>query len=138
RQQRDLVQAQEASWKAAVIQLYKDVATSFYTVVALEKELSDVREEIGLYDRRVKDLNQRVRIGRSRVSEVLTVQALQANLSAQAESLDGQIRAQRALFGFLTGLLCYYAVQATEKVPAESLELKGYLAAIEARPDVQA
>src|SRR6185295_4454258 len=103
RQQRDLVEAQGAAWKAAVIQLYKDVATSFYTIVALEKDLANVREEIGLYDRRVKDLNARVRIGRSRVSEVLTVQSLQSTLSAQAEAIGGTIRTQRALLSFLTG-----------------------------------
>ena len=137
RQTRDLVQAQDQAWMAAAIQLYKDVATSFYSVVASERDLSDVREEIGLYRKRVQDLQYRVRIGRSRLSEVLTVQSAQAALVAQAEQLKGQIAVERTLFSFLTGFGGDVIVHDVEETPSGPLDLNRYLTAVGLRPDVK-
>lgn len=136
RQAKNLVQSQRETWRAAAIQLYKDTATSFYTVVSLEKDLANVREEIGFYGARVKDLEARVRIGRSRISEVLTVQSAQAALAAQAEQIKGQIAVQRALFSFLTGLHGDYILQDVEDAPAGALDVNSYLLLLDDRPDV--
>jgi outer membrane protein len=137
RQARDLVQSQEEAWIAAAIQLYKDVATSFYSVVALEKDLANLREEMSLYGARVQDLERWMRIGRSRQTEVLTVQSAQAALAAQAEQVRGQIRVQRALFSFLTGFAVDFILQDTEDAPPSQLDLGRYLSALGNRPDVK-
>jgi outer membrane protein len=137
REEHALVDSQDLAWKAAAVQLYKDVATSFYSVVASEKDLANLREEIGLYEARVKDLMRWVKIGRSRMTEVLTVQSARAALVAQAEQVKGQIAVQRALFSYLTGLHGSFILQDIDEVPSTSIEIEPYLGAIGARPDVK-
>jgi outer membrane protein len=138
RQARDLIEAQESAWRAAATSLYVDVATSFYSLIALEKSAANTREEMELHALRLRDLQARVRIGRSRHSEVLTVQATRASLGASLAAIEGQIQAQRALFAFLTGFEPGVIVRDAEEIPKGPLTLEAYLARIPERPDVRA
>jgi outer membrane protein len=74
RQAKTLRQAGFSAQKQAEVQLYKDVARAYYTVLADEKDLENLQAEIDLTSKRVAELRERIRIGRSRVSESLTVE----------------------------------------------------------------
>lgn len=105
RQTEALTGAQSEDYRAARVQLFQDVAQNFYDALALEQDLMNLDEQIEQNRLREKELQARVRIGRSRVSEVLTVQAAISALRAQVEQLRAQLSAAREAFAFLSGLL---------------------------------
>ena len=75
---RALITAQEQSRQWAGMQLYRDVVQAFYTRLAVQKDLNLMDNKLELYQQRIKELEQRVSIGRSRNTEVLTIQAARA------------------------------------------------------------
>lgn len=104
RQSGNLITAEKEAWHWAGLQLYRDVAEALYTLQSLETEHAHLEIQLRLYDQRIKDLQDRVRIGRSRDSEVLSVQAAQAALQAQDQEQQGLVSVARDLMAFLTGL----------------------------------
>jgi len=66
------ITAQEEARQWAGMQLYKDVAQAFYSRLAAQKDLAVLDNELDLYQQRIKELQNRLAIGRSRQSEVLT------------------------------------------------------------------
>lgn len=138
RRTRGLIDAQTETRQAAGLQVYADVARYFYLVLAGQKDLEHIDAGLGLYDQRLRDLQARVRIGRSRPSEVLTVQTARAELKAQKEQADGRLAAARESLTFLTGLAPDVVLSDADAVPEAPESLDAYLARIEFRPDVRA
>lgn len=127
-------------YRQAEILLYRDVAQAFYSVQSLERDLANVESQVGLFGQRVRELEERIRIGRSRVSEKLTIQASQAGLRSQIEALKGQLEVAREALAFQTGLPADVPLREEKAVasPGPPLPLERYLARIDERPDVQA
>ena len=138
RQSRALVGAQDDDYWNARVQLFKDVTQNFYEVLAIEQDLISLGEQIGQYQQRTKELQGRVRIGRSRSGEVLTVQSGISTLDAQIEQRRADLSAAREVFAFLSGLPAATPLHDTEMVPAHPGPLDEYLARIALRPDVKA
>jgi outer membrane protein TolC len=138
RQTKALLGAQNQDYLNARAQLFKDVVQNFYTVLSIEQDLKNLDEEIGQNVDREKELNGRVRIGRSRIGEVLTVQSAISTLRAQVEQLQGQLSATREAFAFLSGLAPTTPLRDTEDLPATLEPLDDYLVRQEMRPDVKA
>ncbi len=138
RQSGDLIVLQKEAYQWARIQLYQDVAQGFYGVLAWETDLKLLDDQIRLYDQRIRDLQARVRIGRSRTSEVLTVQAAQASLRAQRQQVQGQRDVSREVLAFLTGLDAELVLADAESLPAAPAPEETYLTKLEERPDVRA
>lgn len=138
RQTEALRDAQNADYRHARLLLFNDVVQNFYAVLSLEQELRNVREEISQNLSREKDIQERVRIGRSRVSELLNVQATVSTLGALVEQLQGQLRVVREALAFLSGRDADTALRDSETLPAPLDPLADFLAGIESRPDVQA
>ncbi len=87
RQSQALIGAQTEDYLNARVQLFRDVVQNFYEVLALEQDLRNYAEQIGQNREREKELQGRVRIGRSRIGEVLTVQSTISTLRARVEQL---------------------------------------------------
>jgi len=138
RQSRALVDAQGDDYRNARRQLFKDVAQNFYDVLTLEQELRNLDEQIDLYREREKELVDRVRIGRSRPGETLTVQSTISTLQAQIEQRKAELNAAREVFAFLSGLPAPTPLQDVEAIPPELDTLDVYLARLALRPDVKA
>jgi outer membrane protein len=138
RQTQALIGAQGEDYRQARTQLFKDVAQNFYDVLALEQDLRNFDQQISLNLQREKELQDRVRIGRSRSGEMLTVQSTISTLRAQAEQLRAQLAAAREAFAFLSGLPADTLLRDTEVLPARLDPLDTYLARLELRPDVKA
>ena len=136
RQLKHLTSAQEQEKQIALIQLHMDVSRNFYTVISLEQDLTDLKTQLDLYEERIGDLKKRSRSGQSSASETLTAQAAKAIAVAQMKQIEGQFRANREFFSFLTGLKS----DTTLKAPALSLQkktsLSDYLESLEKRPDI--
>ena len=138
RQTKALLGAQDQDYRNARAQLFMDVTQNFYTVLSIEQDLKNFGEEINQNIDREKELNSRVRIGRSRIGEVLSVQSTISTLRAQVEQLQGQLGTAREAFAFLSGLAPTTLLRDTEDLPANLEPLDDYLARLELRPDVSA
>ena len=138
RQTQALMGAQGEDYRGARVQLFKDVAQNFYDVLAFEQDLANLDGQIRQHQQREKELEDRVRIGRSRVGEVLTVQATVGALRAQIESRRAELAAAREAFVFLSGLPVSTPLRDTEAMPENPGALDEHLARLELRPDVKA
>jgi outer membrane protein len=136
-QTNSLSAAQKQAYRAAVYQLYSDTSNAFYLVMSLENDLKILRKESDLYRDRIGELQARVAIGRSRPTEVLTVQAALAALAAQIEQVRAQIATARELLSFLTGLPAEAELNDTGAAPADAGALESYTAGIEDLPGVK-
>ena len=138
RQSRALVDAQGDDYQNARVQLFKDVAQNFYDVLTLEQDLKNLDEQIGQYQQREQELQERVRIGRTRPGEVLTVQATISTQRAQVEQARAQLNTARDIFSFLSGLPGTTPLRDTETIPADLGALDTHLQRLALRPDVKA
>ncbi|MBI3555655.1 MAG: TolC family protein [Deltaproteobacteria bacterium] len=138
-QQNLLVTSAMSNKVQAAASLYSDVATNFYSILQLEQDIRDVTNEINIDSKRISDLNARVRIGRSRPSEVLTVKSAVDTLVATNDATRGQLLALREAFAFLTGFDRNMPILETETLTLPSPgAVEPYLQSIEERPDVKA
>jgi outer membrane protein len=135
-QNRDIITAQKEAKQWAGIQLYIEVAQSFYGVLALQKDLAHLDTQIDLYEKRIHDLDARIRIGRSRPSEVLTIQAAQASLKAERQQVIGQVETTQEMLAFLTGLAPETEIADQTPWPAKVDPVDTFLSRLESRPDV--
>lgn len=138
RQTRALLDAQSEDYRRARVLLLQDVAQNFYTVLALEQDLVNYREEIQQNVAREQDLQARVRIGRSRASEVLNVQAAVSGLRAQVEQLNGQLGAAREVLAFLSGMAAGTPLRDNQAPVVQVEVVETFLAGIDERPDIKA
>ena len=132
------ITAQEQARQWAGIQIYRDVAQAFYTRLAAEKDLNVLDNELDLYQKRIKELRSRIAIGRSRITELLTVQTAQAILKAQREQVLGQLHVAKEVLAFLTGLDQEIQLDDMDDVPSKIESLASYQSKINARPDIMA
>ncbi len=138
KQTRLLVDASQATLDQTRTALFVEFITNYLSIASLEKELENLDGELKLYDERIRELQGRVRIGRSRTSEVLTIEASRATALAQKELTRSQMLSLREQFSFLTGLPMETQFAAEPQpfagVPAN---IQTYLEAIESRPDIR-
>jgi outer membrane protein len=138
RQTQALVGAQNEDYQNARVQLFKDAAQNFYNVLSIEQDLKNLDEQIRHNLDREKEIQDRVRIGRSRVSELLNVQTTVSTLRAQVEQLQGHLRVAREAFAFLSGLASTTALSDTEALPAALESQETALSRLALRPDIRA
>ncbi len=138
RQSRDLLTAQQQDYRRARVVLFTDVVQNFYAILALESDLTNYTEEIRLNQERETDIRARVRIGRSRASELLNVQSTISTLRAQIEQLRGQLQVAREAFAFQSGLDAKTPLNDTTVLPEQLEPLESFLAGIAQRPDIHA
>ena len=104
RQAKATVEGQRSARLWAGMQLYADVTSAFYNVLALENDRTLLKEQDKAYTSRIQDLAGRVAIGRSRSSEVSTLEAARAQLAAQTVAVEANLQIARDLLAYLTGL----------------------------------
>lgn len=138
RQTKALVSAQDDDYRRARVLLFEDVVTNFYTVLSLERDLDNYAEEIKQNQAREKDLRARVRIGKSRRSEVLNVEATISSLRAQVEQIHAQLQAARENLAFLSGRDANTPLRDEQPTIYQVEPVNAYLAGLDQRPDIQA
>ena len=137
RQAGKLAGAQKESAKQSELTLFRDLVQGFYAVISAEQDLAGMDTQMKAYDERIRDLQNRERLGRSRTSEILSAQSARASLLAQQEQLKGQLGVARETLSFLTGL--DNSVALTDSAPSATMlqPLEYYLQGIGTRPDVK-
>ncbi len=138
RQRDALTAAQRAILSEAARLLFVDVADAFYATLALQADGVNYGNELEIARKRLTELEGFRRVGRSRASDVLSQRANIANLEAQLEATRAQLKIQRDVLAFLTGMPAEIPLRDTEVVPAKVPALEAYLTGLEKRPDLGA
>lgn len=116
--------------------LYRDVARAFYDLLEVHKELETRRRTVELTTERVKDLEARAKLGRSRASEVLQAKVQLAEAEAQLPETAGRETQAQEVLAFLTGKAG--PLKPVEAEPAPAPPLEEALRRVRERADVRA
>ncbi len=114
-----------------------DVADAFYLLVEQRQELEALEGVRTALLRRIEELEERARLGRSRASEVVSAEAQLRRVEADFELARGQEDTARHLLEFLTGREPIAAIADDMAVPPLEHEER-YLARVSLRPNVRA
>ncbi|MCB4792854.1 MAG: TolC family protein [Elusimicrobia bacterium] len=136
---KSLVTKEELLYKV----LYKDfevsVTQSFYTVIQLQADIQNIQSSEKLLQDRIIELNERVRLGKSRESEVLAVESQIATLKAQEESRKGNLANALESLSFLTGIDSSELNIIDDSSGVQDLEiLEKYIAKVNDWPEIEA
>jgi outer membrane protein len=121
----------------AALTLLSDVADVFYTSYDLQQELEVLDSQRKLIDDRLSDLQHRVEVGKSRDSEVVSVQVDRATLQAQIEETRQRWAIARQTLRFLTEVPPSVPLIETRPLPTPPT-LESALAQSVNRPDLKA
>ncbi len=116
--------------------IYQDVAQAFYDVLQFEGDMFIQSDLIDALKARVDDLRDRVKLGRSRPSEMLQAQTDLANAKVTYEQQRGSLNAAKETLAFYIGIpSAYITIKETQQFP-NAAQLEGYVVHSLNRPDV--
>ncbi len=125
--------------ETAKIQLYENLATTFYSILSLEQDLKNLEQEVKYYDERIQELDRFLKIGRSQPTDVLTVKTARSSLLMQVQQIKGQLAAYRETLAFQTGLAADIKLKEPQTSPVSTIEpVKYFTDKRDSRPDVRA
>ncbi len=111
---------------------------AFLTIVKIERDMDTFQKIIAVENSSIRELAERVRLGKSRESEAALLEADVALNQAQLEQKRGQRQTAYDTLAFLTGLNPQPAI-AYDNPPVRDLKpLEYYAGLLDSRPDVQA
>lgn len=129
--------AQKALAEQARQSLYLSVGQSFYGVIQAQQDLSNLNMLLDLTTKRIDELKGRSKIGKSRVSEVLTARSQASTLLTEMQSAEMTLEQSRDSFAAVTGLDRDTELQSNSKEWPQALDtLENYTQTLEKRPDV--
>lgn len=94
----------DAEKRRAAELLYEDVAGVFLTIKRIEKDRQILESQKEVMRKRLVELEGRIRLGKSRKSEVLTTASQLKLLEAESARVEGDLLETRATQAFLTGI----------------------------------
>jgi outer membrane protein TolC/AcrR family transcriptional regulator len=116
--------------------IYQDVAQAFYNVLQYEGDLAIQHDLIAALQARVDDLKDRVRLGRSRPSELLQAQTDLANARVTAEQQRGSLNAAKETVAFYIGIPSgEFELKEVQPFPSPA-QMEWYVVHSASRPDV--
>jgi outer membrane protein len=118
--------------------LLRDVATAFYTVAKIELDIKTSQRIIGVINGQIRDLRDRVKLGKSRESEQLAQETDLSLLEADLTKKQGDRKIAYEMLSFLTGLDPQPPIEAREPIERKLDPVDKYQAQAETRPDIEA
>jgi outer membrane protein len=116
--------------------LYREVASSFLNSLRFEKDRQNLERQASLLQSQIEELQRRLKIGRSRKSDLLGFQSQRASIVAEMSALEATIGAERLQLQFLTSIGAETKLVLTTGSGLRTLE--EYLETAKRRPDLQA
>jgi outer membrane protein len=138
RQRGELTGQQTFQVQNAAKQLFYDTSTAFFNVLMNTQDVANYENEIAVNQKRVKELEEFYRIGRSKVSDLLTFKANVAAIESALEASRTQLESSKDVLAFETGWPRETPIADTEPSPAGPVDVQNYLVHIDERPDVKA
>jgi len=118
--------------------LFLDVSDLYYQILSQKEDLEVLMELDQALSKRVKELEERVDLGRSRTSELLASRTEYADNQAAIEQVRGLVAASRELMAFLLGRPADTFILLKDDATEDANKLADYLMRVGARPDIQA
>ncbi|MBI4343709.1 MAG: TolC family protein [Candidatus Omnitrophica bacterium] len=118
--------------------LLGDVADAFYLLREQRAVLGVLELTRSTLLERLEEMDERVRLGRSRSSEIASLEAELRRVEAQIIQVRGREATARQLLEFLTGLEGVEGLDEPEELPPAPEEEASYVARAKQRPDVLA
>jgi outer membrane protein len=137
RQKKAQTGAGELAVTNAARQLFYDTATAFYNVLILEQDQSNYLNELSVNQKRLKELQDFYRIGRSRMTELLTFKSNIASIGSQLEVTRSQLETAKDILAFETGWNRETSLIDDEASVSGPSDVEAYLAHLDERPDVK-
>ena len=118
--------------------LYEDVADVFYQVRSFQDQLSAVQEQLKALDTRTVELDRRIKLGRSKQSDLLTTLSQMAEARLTIEQLNQSYAASLELLAFITGQPSS-SLQVVDQTPLPAIgDVDKYLVDATDREDIKA
>ncbi|MBY0371039.1 FAD-dependent oxidoreductase [bacterium] len=130
--------AEIARLEQVKVTLFSSVSQSYYSVLSAEQDRVNLETLLELTERRVKDLQERFRIGRSRDGELLAAQAQLAVLRSQLQAAILACAQARNQFALATKLERDTALEQASMVFPKADTLTDYINHLADRPDIRA
>ena len=118
--------------------LFGDVADAFYLFLEQQDDLRVLQVTRATLSKRIDELKERERLGRSRTSEVASAESALRRVEADIELVSGQATVSRQLLEFLTGLPRVDALTDSSQPLPLLADTETYFDQADRRPDVQA
>ena len=138
KQNQSLLKAQTEAKQWASLQLYSDVSQAVYLYAYLLQDNQLLLEEKLLFEKRLKELKDRVTLGRSRETEVYSMNVSLIQLKTQLIQTQSQISSAESLLQFLTGMDTHITLSTETPIDESLVSLNSYVAKISNRPDIKA
>ncbi len=134
------LKSQKSLTQKAKSSLYYLVAKSFFSILAAEQDVRNLKEVLRFSQQRTKELGSWVKSGRSRSTDLLSARSQEALLSAQLDAALSLLDQTRDNFYALTKLNKNSQLKdiSHDEVLLKIKTLDEYLNDLEKRPDVQA
>ncbi len=119
--------------------LLQDVAGAFYGLLLAKENVSATKRLIELAQKRLEELRERVRVGRTREADAIGQEFFITSLQSQLEESVRQVSSRANLLSFLAGIEINDPERITDTpIISQYNPLEDYLMKIDIRPDVQA
>ncbi len=118
--------------------LYEDVADVFYQIRSFQDQRAAVQEELKALETRTGELERRIKLGRSKPSDLLTTLSQMAEARLTIEQLNQFYAASLELLAFMTGQPAP-SLQVVDQTPLPAIgDVDKYLMAATDRADIKA
>ncbi|MDZ4743563.1 MAG: TolC family protein [Verrucomicrobiota bacterium] len=125
--------------KAREVQkLYLDTSEAFYQVISYQDDLRLLQSIQKSLEDRIKDQDRRVKLGKSRVSELLAAQTDLAETKVAIEKTKGLLGASKELLSFFIGIPADKIILNDATPNPMTKDIEDYLKLVGERPDVLA
>lgn len=132
------IQALEQDRRRGRQLLFQDVASVFYQVLYYQQDLRILERTSSVLEKRIAELAEFAKLGKSRDSEILAARADLADIGAARARVQGLIAASREMLSFLTGKPAVSLALEKEAASAPIPELIPLIAQSQERPDIVA
>jgi multidrug efflux system outer membrane protein len=117
--------------------LYEDVADVFYQIRSFQTQRESAQEQLKALESRAEELERRIKLGRSKQSDLLTTSSQMADVRITMEQLNQSCAAALELLAFMTGQPSS-SLQVVDETPLPAIgEVDKYLIAAADRADIK-
>ncbi|MEI6805387.1 MAG: TolC family protein [Myxococcaceae bacterium] len=139
RSAKSTIEAQEATFKLARVNLYTQVSQAYYSALSSRKDLKNLEELLKLSQIRLTEVRKFVSLGRSRTADLLAQETQVATFQAQVKTAQETQKQYEDALRILTGLEPEdYIADDFVELPRRLESIEEILKRTEERPDIKA
>jgi len=133
-----LLEAKESELDGTRQRYFLELSSAYYDTLLRQAELTHAKTELSLYDEQISELRSRVKIGRTRSSELLSVQAARAGSEAQLRATESTLNSSKNRLANLARISPDFVLNEETPDSTSLSSLDEYLKLSGQRPDLVA